>query len=244
MPRKPLLTAVSLALCLGAVLVGAFLLRDRSYYLISGVILLLACLPFAALFRRRHGKVRELVIVSVMAALAVASRAAFYMLPTVKPLCAIAIITGLYLGEEVGCMVGVLSMFLSNFLFGQGAWTPYQIFGMGFAAFAAALILRSLHLQDKRLPCAIVGGLCCFLLYGLCADSCAVFAMAPDLTWRSVSAILLSGLPFNASHGAVTGIVLFFLCRPIGEKLERLCTKYRLFYAAEDETIQTEGEPA
>ena len=187
MPRKPILTVVSLALCLGAVLAGAFWLRESSYYLISGVILLLACLPFAALFRRRHGKVRELVIVSVMAALAVASRAAFYMLPTVKPLCAIAIITGLYLGEEVGCMVGVLSMFLSNFLFGQGAWTPYQIFGMGFAVFTAALILRTLHMRENRIVCAVVGGLCCFLLYGLCADSCAVFALAPDLQWKSVS---------------------------------------------------------
>ena len=214
---------------------GAFLLRDRSYYLISGLILLFACLPFAALFRRRRVKVRELVIVSVMAAIAVASRAAFYMLPTVKPLCAIAIITGLYLGEETGFMVGVLSMFLSNFLFGQGAWTPYQIFGMGFAVFVADVILRRNHLAEKRIVAAVVGGLCCFLLYGACADSCAVFAIAPDLEWKSVSSVILTGIPFNLSHGAVTGIILFFLNRPIGEKLERMCVKYDLF---------TEGVPA
>lgn len=235
MQRKPYLAAVSLALCFAAVMTGAFLLRDRSYYLISGLILLFACLPFAALFRRRRVKVRELVIVSVMAAIAVASRAAFYMLPTVKPLCAIAIITGLYLGEETGFMVGVLSMFLSNFLFGQGAWTPYQIFGMGFAVFVADVILRRFHLQEKRIAVAVVGGLCCFMLYGICADSCAVFAIAPTLEWKSVSSVLLTGIPFNLSHGAVTAIVLFFLNRPIGEKLERMCVKYDLF---------TEGEPA
>ena len=234
MQRKPYLAALSLALCFAAVMTGAFLLRDRSYYLISGLILLFACLPFAALFRRRRVKVRELVIVSVMAAIAVASRAAFYMLPTVKPLCAIAIITGLYLGEETGFMVGVLSMFLSNFLFGQGAWTPYQIFGMGFAVFAADVILRRRRLAEKRIVVAVVGGLCCFLLYGVCADSCAVFAIAPNLEWKSVSSVLLTGIPFNLSHGAVTGIVLFFLNRPIGEKLERMCVKYDLF---------TEGEP-
>ena len=234
MQRKPYLTVVSLALSFAAVLVGAFLLRDRRYYLTSGVILLLACLPFAALFRKRHGKVRELVIVSVMAAIAVASRAAFYMLPTVKPLCAIAIITGLYLGEETGFMVGVLSMFLSNFLFGQGAWTPYQIFGMGFAVFVADVILRAGRFRENRLVCAVVGALCCFAIYGLCADSCAVFAMAPDLSWKSVSAVLLTGLPFNASHGAVTGVVLFLLEKPIGEKLERMCIKYQLFQKGEN----------
>ena len=226
---------MSLTLSLAAVLVGAFLLRDRQYYLVSGVILLLACLPFAALFRKRRGKVRELVIVSVMAAIAVASRAAFYMLPTVKPLCAIAIITGLYLGEETGFMVGVLSMFLSNFLFGQGAWTPYQIFGMGFAVFVADVILRAGRFQSRRLVCAVVGALCCFAIYGLCADSCAVFAMAPDLSWKSVSAVLLTGLPFNASHAAVTGVVLFLTEKPIGEKLERMCVKYQLFQKGESE---------
>ncbi len=235
MQRKPYLAVLSLALCFGAVMTGAFLLRDRSYYLISGLILLFACLPFAALFRRRRVKVRELVIVSVMAAIAVASRAAFYMLPTVKPLCAIAIITGLYLGEETGFMVGVLSMFLSNFLFGQGAWTPYQIFGMGFAVFVADVILRRRNLQDKRIVVAVVGGLCCFLLYGACADSCAVFAIAPNLEWQPVSSVILTGIPFNLSHGAVTGIILFFLNRPIGEKLERMCIKYDLFTESEGE---------
>lgn len=237
MQRKPYLAVLSLALCFGAVMTGAFLLRDRSYYLISGIILLFACLPFAALFRRRRVKVRELVIVSVMSAIAVASRAAFYMLPTVKPLCAIAIITGLYLGEETGFMVGVLSMFLSNFLFGQGAWTPYQIFGMGFAVFVADVILRRRNLAEKRIVVAVVGGLCCFLLYGICADSCAVFAIAPNLEWKSVSSVLLTGIPFNLSHGAVTGIVLFFLNRPIGEKLERMCVKYDLFHESKGETV-------
>ena len=66
MQRKPYLAVLSLALCFAAVLTGAFLLRDRSYYLISGLILLFACVPFAALFRRRRIQVRELVIVSVM----------------------------------------------------------------------------------------------------------------------------------------------------------------------------------
>lgn len=238
MQRKPYLAVLSLALCFAAVMTGAFLLRDRSYYLISGLILLFACLPFAALFRRRRVKVRELVIVSVMAAIAVASRAAFYMLPTVKPLCAIAIITGLYLGEETGFMVGVLSMFLSNFLFGQGAWTPYQIFGMGFAVFVADVILRRVHLDNMKkftgnLTVAVVGGLCCFLLYGACADSCAVFAIAPDLQRESVLSVILTGIPFNLSHGAVTGVILFFLHRPIGEKLERMCVKYDLFMEGE-----------
>jgi uncharacterized membrane protein len=229
MGRKQILTIVSLLLAAAAVVVGTVVLHDRSYYLITAVILLVALLPFAALFRRRGVKARELVTVATMTAIAVASRGAFYMLPAVKPLCGIAIITGVALGEEIGFVVGALSMFLSNFLFGQGAWTPFQVFGMGLAVLVASWILRRGTLRDNRVVSAFVGGLCCFLLYGGVADSCAVLAMAPDFTWKSVTAILLSGLPFNAIHGGMTALTIFFLGKGIGEKLERMCKKYGLF---------------
>ena len=229
MERKQILMFVSLLLAAAAVVVGTVVLRDRSYYLITAIILLFALLPFAALFRRRGVKARELVTVATMTAIAVASRAAFYMLPAVKPLCGIAIITGVALGEEIGFVVGALAMFLSNFLFSQGAWTPFQVFGMGLAVLAASLILRRGKLWENRIVSAIIGGLCCMLLYGGVADSCAVLAMAPDFTWKSVTAILLSGLPFNAIHGGMTALTIFFLGKGVGEKLERMCKKYGLF---------------
>ena len=229
MPRKSVLMWVSVALCFAALPVGSFLLGDRHYYLMTAVMLLCACIPFALLFRTRRNRVRELVVVSVMTAIAVASRAVFYMIPECKPLCAIAILTGIFLGEEVGFTVGALAMFLSNFLFGQGMWTPFQVFGMGLTVFLAALILRRGALRENRIAAAAVGGLLAFAVYGTVVDTCAVFSLAAAYTPKSIAAVYLTGAPLNALHGAVTAVVLFFLLRPFGDRLERMRTKYGLF---------------
>ena len=229
MPRKHLLTWISALLSFGALLAGSFVWGDRHYYLVTASMLVFACIPFALLFRTRRSRTRELVIVAVMTAIAAASRAVFYMIPEFKPLCGIAILTGIFLGEEVGFAVGALAMFLSNFLFGQGMWTPFQVFGMGFTVFLAAWILRRGDLRTRRVVCAAVGGLLTFALYGVIVDTCAVFSLAAAYTPKSILAVYLTGMPLNAIHGAVTAVVLFLLLRPIGEKLERMRTKYGLF---------------
>lgn len=229
MQRKSALTAVSVLLCIGAIAAGALLWKNRHYYIVSAAVLLFACLPFCAIFRHRRAKTRELVTVAAVTAVAVVSRGAFYMLPQIKPMCAIAMIVGIYLGAETGFVTGALAMFLSNFLFGQGAWTPFQVFGMGLAVFAAAAILRCGTLRESRIVVAVTGGLCCFVLYGLTVDSCSVLMMVNTYTPKAVITTLLAGVPFNAIHGVVTAVCLFLFAKPMGEKLERMQIKYGLF---------------
>ena len=88
-------------------------------------------LPFFLVFENRRPQAREVVVIAVMAALAVAGRAAFFMLPQFKPTAAIVIIAGVGLGAEAGFLTGALAGFVSNFFFGQGPWTPWQMFAFG-----------------------------------------------------------------------------------------------------------------
>ena len=67
-------------------------IRD-SYYLVSFLVLCAALIPFFVLFERRMPRARELVTLSVLCAIAIAGRAAFYLLPQVKPVAAIVIIS-------------------------------------------------------------------------------------------------------------------------------------------------------
>jgi energy-coupling factor transport system substrate-specific component len=101
-------------------------------------------LPFALVFEGRGPKARELVVIAVMVAIAVVGRAAFFMLPQFKPVVAIVIIAGAALGPESGFICGALSGFVSNFLFGQGPWTPWQMFAFGMIGFFAGLIFGRL----------------------------------------------------------------------------------------------------
>ena len=102
-------------------------LIQNSDLLLSGIFLVAAVLPFWLIYDRRKAGARDLVPVALMAALCVVGRAAFALipLPNFKPVTAIVIVTALAFGPEAGYLTGALAGFLSNFLFGQGPWTPW-----------------------------------------------------------------------------------------------------------------------
>ena len=80
---------------------------------------------------RRRPQAREVAVIAVLCALGVAGRAAFSMLPQCKPVIALTVLTGAALGGESGFLVGAVTMLASNVLFGQGPWTPWQMFALG-----------------------------------------------------------------------------------------------------------------
>lgn len=200
----------------------------RQYYVVSLVILLWSMLPFFLLFERRKPQARELVTIAVMAALAAAARAAFIWAPSFKPITGIVIITGVALGAEAGFLTGALAAFVSNFLFGQGAWTPWQMFAFGIAGFLAGALRARGLLSEKRLPLTIFGTLVTLLLVGPMLDTCTLFTMQSEVTRASAAAIYLSGLPVNAVHAVATALTIWLVSKPLLEKLGRLRTKYGL----------------
>ena len=137
-------TLVSLLLILAAIpfviFFGIFFLNDRSDIFISMCIIGLSMIPFCMVFEGRNPQAREILLIAVMAAIAVVGRMAFFMLPQFKPVTAIVIIAGVGLGAEAGFLTGAMAGFVSNFFFGQGPWTPWQMFSFGIIGFLAGVI--------------------------------------------------------------------------------------------------------
>lgn len=130
---------------------------NRKYYLCSILLIVLAMVPFLLSFEQRRPQAREIVTLAVMCAIAVASRAAFIMVPHFKPLVGIVMITGMAFGAEAGFLTGAVSGFVSNFLFGQGPWTPWQMFAFGIAGFLAGVFAKAGFLKgEKRIRAASV----------------------------------------------------------------------------------------
>ena len=104
-------------------------LIQNSDLLMAAVFLVLSLLPFYLMFDRRKAQARDLVPIALMAAMCVVGRTAFSIvpLPNFKPVTAIVMITGIAFGPEAGYLTGALAALLSNFLFGQGPWTPWQL---------------------------------------------------------------------------------------------------------------------
>ncbi len=210
------------------ILFGIFVLNDRKYYFISLLIILYTIIPFAMIFERQEPQARELVIIAVLTAIAVAGRGAFFMLQQFKPVVAIVIITGVSLGPESGFLVGVMSGFVSNFFFGQGPWTPWQMFGFGIIGFLAGILYNKGILKKTKVSLCIFGGLSTFFIYGAIADLGSLLIFTSHFSWKALLATYASGLWFNVVHALATVFFLYILSQPMLEKLDRIKIKYAL----------------
>ena len=207
---------------------GIFFLNDRSESFIALCIIGLAMIPFCMIFEDRKPQAREILLIAVMAAIAVVGRMAFFMIPQFKPVTAIVIIAGIGLGAEAGFLTGAVAGFVSNFFFGQGPWTPWQMFAFGIIGFLAGLLFRGRRAKYKKskfLLC-LYGGGATLVIYGFLMDTSSVSMFGTGFSWEALLAMYASGLPFNLVHGISTMVFLFFLAGPMERKLERIKKKY------------------
>lgn len=217
-----------LVLIPACIIFGITVLDDRKYYFISLLILIITMLPFFMVFESRKPMARELVIIAALSGIAVAGRAAFFMLPQFKPVTAIVIITGVTLGPEAGFLVGAMSGFVSNFFFGQGPWTPWQMFCFGIIGFLAGILVKKKILPLKRWTLCVFGGVATLLIYGGIINIGSVTMFSSGFSWKLLLAAYISGFPFDMVHAASTVIFLFFLANPMIEKIQRIQVKYGL----------------
>lgn len=220
--------AIILVLIPLTILFGVYFLNDRKYFIISILVICYAMIPFFLLFERRKPQARELIVVAVLTAIAVAGRAAFFMVPQFKPVIAIVIIAAVCFGGEIGFLVGAMTGFISNFFFGQGPWTPWQMFCFGIIGFLAGILFHKRQLKKTRKHLCIFGGLSTFFIYGGIVDLWTVFMVTPEPEIDTAILIYSTALGFNVIHALSTVIFLYLLANPMIEKLERVKVKYGL----------------
>lgn len=201
-----------------------FFSASASFYLVAVILLLLSLLPFFISFEKSMPSAREMALLAVLIALAVASRAVFYLIPQFKPIAAVVIAAAVCLGAERGYIIGAFSAFVSNFLFGQGIWTPFQMVALGLVGFFAGLIFNVL--RPNRWLLAIVGFILSFALYGVIVDTSSVLVMVTDYSIKSILAVYAAGVPFSAVFGGATAIFLFLFGEAFIKKINRIVIKY------------------
>lgn len=208
---------------------GYFLIKGKQYYIVSGLICILSFVPFFASLERKKLQARELVTMACIIAAAVASRTAFFFLEQAKPTCAIVVLAAVVFGPEFGFVSGALSMLLSNMIFGQGMWTPFQMLGMGLTAFICGILFHKNRFKGKILIVGLVSGILCFAVYGLIVDTSSVFMWITDFRLKAALPVYISGLKFNVIHGVSTSVFIILFGKIVIEKLERVKYKYGLF---------------
>lgn len=149
MKKSHIATLLIFLLVIPATLYFGLRLTGRAYYLTSTLVIIEIIIPFLLAFESRRPQARELVVIAVLSALAVAARVAI-PIPNFKAIFAIIMLSGIAFGPEAGFLVGAVSAFASNFFYGQGAYTPWQMFAYGAGGMLAGFLFAKGRLPQKR----------------------------------------------------------------------------------------------
>src|SRR5271165_3675823 len=128
-------------------------------FLVVGVVLALGWLAY----ERRRPSARIVAVVGTLAAVAALGRDAFVALPDVKPITAMTLVVGYALGPLPGFTVGALGMLASNFVLGQGPYTPWQMAAWGIVGLVGAALGALSRRRAGRVALALACALAAFI---------------------------------------------------------------------------------
>jgi energy-coupling factor transport system substrate-specific component len=186
-------------------------------FLIVGAVILAGF----AWYERSRPPAQVVALVAALAALAIAGRIAFAAFPNVKPTTDIVVFAGYALGGAPGFAVGALTALVSNFWFGQGPWTPWQMAGWGLCGvLGAALALGTRNAGRLTLAaiCAFAG-----IFYGALLNFSLMATYGGDLSLRHFLVLEGRAVPFEIAH--VLGNVVLALV--VGPAMVRMLTRFR-----------------
>ncbi len=220
--------AIRILLLLGGIplliLLGATAWNDRRYQLVTMGIAVLSVIPFFLTFERREANTRKLVLVAVLTAISVAGRFIFGPVPFFKPVTAVTILTAIYFGPEAGFLTGSFSAVVSNMFFGQGPWTPFQMFSWGMIGFLAGVLNHRGWMKQR--PMLLTYGVLSGIMYSFVMDVWTVLNYDGSFGTAGYLAALASAVPVTAVYCVSNVVFLLALEKPVGERLMRMKKKY------------------
>lgn len=171
-----------------------------TWQLSSFLILGIGLVAGFAWYERSGPDAKLVALVAALSAFASLGRIAFAALPNVKPTTDIVLVAGFALGAAPGYVVGALAALTSNFFFGQGPWTPWQMAGWGLVGIIGALLARTTGRRLGRLPLAVV----CFVVgFGFTAlQDCGDWVTYSDHSLAQLGVYVGKGVGFDLVHAA------------------------------------------
>lgn len=199
--------------------IGFTVLDERQHLFLSLTVATLSVLLFLTGIESKTVGTRRMVIVSVMTALCIVGR----FIPLFKPITALTVMTALYLGPESGFLVGAMASLLSNFYFGQGPWTPFQMLAWGLIGLFAGYLASPLR---KNRVALLLYGVVSGLLFSLVMDVFTVLWYNESLSASAYMAAMVTALPHTLLYTVSNAAYLLLLAKPLGDKLGRIQIKY------------------
>lgn len=217
--KKTLKIIIPLVLIPAVAVSGVLLFDEQKHIFVSLMVAFLSLVLFITGFEKKVTGTRRMVLVAVMTALSVLGR----FIPFFKPITAITVITAMYLGGEAGFLVGSLSALLSNFYFGQGPFTAFQMLAWGLIGLMAGVMAEKLK---KSRVFLLTYGVLSGILFSLIMDVWTVLWYSAGFDIDLYIASVINAIPHTILYAVSNFIFLYLLAKPFGEKLTRIKIKY------------------
>jgi hypothetical protein len=192
-----------------------------SWHLASFLILAAVLVAGFAWYERSRPPSQVVALVAALAALAIAGRIAFAAFPNVKPTTDIVVFAGYALGGAPGFAVGALTALVSNFWFGQGPWTPWQMAGWGLCGVLGAALALGVRNAGRFALAATCGFAAIF--YGALLNFSLMATYGGDLSWQRFWLLEGRAIPFEVAH--LAGNVALALVA--GPAMVRMLVRFR-----------------
>ena len=225
MKKSHIATLITFFLLIPATLFLGTKLPGRTYYITGTLIILELMIPFFMAFEGRKPQARELVIIAVLSAIAIAGRV-LIPIPDFKAIFAVIMLAGIAFGPETGFMVGAIAAFGSNFVYGQGAYTPWQMFSYGAAGMLSGFAFGKGRLPRKPWLMGIFGFVTVVLVVGPILDSMSFFLGFVKPSPEAFGLVFIPGFAHNCIRGLCTAAVMLIFGKPFLGILNRIQVKY------------------
>ncbi len=224
MARSVTIFCFVLILLVGILILAQELIRQHPI-LMSLLFAGLIMLPFIIRFEWRSLGSREMVLLSLMIAIAAVSRVPFAGLPSVQPTTFVIIVTAIVFGAESGFVVGAGAALVSNIFLGQGPWTPWQMLSWGLVGLTAGLLRNTFVMRWPlfRLLFGFVWG----FLFGWIMNLWVMTGME-NWSWSTFAMVYGASFYFDLAHAVSNLFFLFLFSTAWIRILERFQRKYGL----------------
>ncbi len=194
------------------------------YSQITSILYIIIFISFIDLEKEKP-KAINIICICVMTSIAVVGRILFFSIPQFKPTSAIVIISGILFGKKYGFLIGALSGFISNFFFGQGPWTIFQMFAWGINGYISGFF------YNKKIENNFILYLFSFImgyLYGLIVNLMPILSLGENMSIPSIISTIISGFYFDSVHAFSNVIFMVIIYKTIKKRVLRIKNKYNI----------------
>ena len=171
---------------------------------------------------------KEIAIIATLSAFSAMSRIVFAPIPNVKPVTFLVALSGFVFGPYEGFLIGSTSAFLSNIFFGQGPWTPWQMFSWGVVG-----VISGLWGRKGRKVSAIKFSIACFIfgfMFDWIMNIWNIIGFVKPITMESILLTYLASLTFDIMHGASSFVFSIIFYESFLQVLKRFRVRLEVTY--------------